>query len=321
LLAILLVGLAVPATAVEKVAVAGSSTVLPLAEGGAEAFNILQNNYRISITGGGTGAGITGISEGRLDIAMASREITADEIAKYGDNFQEFLIGYDGIVMVVSPQVYDAGVVDLSKEQIKGIYNGEVKNWKEVGGPDAQIYVIAREQGSGTRDTFNEDIMDDKKAETPGVITTALGSAEVKTAVAGSDKAIGYLGYSYAEGGNVRTIALDGTMPSAQSIRDGTYELSRKLYFYTFGEPKPGAKAFIDFMVSPEGQMIAEENGFIPVSGPSESVLETVAGPGPEPATEPKEQAAEAKPQPGFETVLALAGLLGASGLLLSRRG
>jgi phosphate transport system substrate-binding protein len=138
--------------------------------------------------------------------------------------------------------------------QVKKIYAGEIKNWKELGGPDAEIYAIGREQGSGTRDTFNEDIMADKKAETPGVSTTAMGSSEVKTAVVGSNSAIGYLGFSYLEGGNIEAITVDGVMPGM-----------RHLYLYTFGDPSSCAKAYIDFVVGAEGQKIAEENGFIPL--------------------------------------------------------
>jgi ABC-type phosphate transport system substrate-binding protein len=88
-----------------------------------------------------------------------------------------------------------------------------------LGGPDEEIIVIARESGSGTRDTFNEDIMGDKKTETPGVFTTAMGSSEVKKAIIGSDSAIGYLGFSYAESGNIGVIALDGVLPSMQTIK------------------------------------------------------------------------------------------------------
>lgn len=320
ILAALLIGSSAPVLAAETVTVSGSSTVLPLGEAGAEAFNVQQHDYRISVTGGGTGAGITGIAEGRSDIAMASREITADEKAKYGDRFQEFLVGYDGIVLVVSPQIFDAGVKDLTKEQVRQIYVGQIKNWKEVGGPDAQIYVIAREQGSGTRDTFNEDIMGDKAVETPGVITTALGSAEVKTAVGGSDKAIGYLGFSYAEGGNVRPISLDGIEATAQSIRDGSYELGRELYFYTYGDPKPGAKAFIDFMIGPAGQMIAEENGFIAASEVSEMASEAASGPAEAKEAPASEASPQPSQQPGFEVIPALAGLLAVSYLVLGRR-
>ncbi len=309
----LFMGSIAPSLAQEKVTVSGSSTVLPLGEAAAEAFNAKQREYQVSVTGGGTGAGVTGIAESRFDIAMASREVTPDEIAKYGNNFQENLVGYDGIVIVVSKPIYDAGVANLSTEQVREIYSGEIDNWNEVGGPDEEIFVVAREQGSGTRDTFNEDIMGNRSAETPGVDAVTLGSAEAKTAVAGNDKGIGYLGYSYAQGGNVEAVVLDGVMPSVDTIRNGTYGLSRNLYFYTYGDPKPGAKAFIDFVLSPEGQMIAQENGFIPVAEITEETS---------PAAEQAEQSEEApaQSQPGFEAVLALVGLLAISYLATGRR-
>jgi phosphate transport system substrate-binding protein len=97
------------------------------------------------------------------------------------------------------------------------------------------------------------------------VNTVAGSNAEIKTAITGSDNAIGYLGFSYIQDGAVGAIALDGVEPTAESIKDSSYELARKLYFYTFGEPTEGAQAYIDFVLSPEGQEIAEENGFVPV--------------------------------------------------------
>lgn len=312
----LFMGSIAPTLAQEKVTVSGSSTVLPLGEAAAEAFNAEQQEYQASVTGGGTGAGITGIAEGRSDIAMASREVTSDEIARYGNKFQGNLIGYDGIVIIVSKQIYDAGVTNLSKEQAKEIYSGKIGNWKEVGGPDEEIFVVAREQGSGTRDTFDEDIMGNRSAETPGVDAVTLGSAEAKTAVAGNNQGIGYLGYSYVEGGNVRAVALDGIMPSVETIRNGTYGLSRDLYFYTYGDPKPGAKAFTDFVLSPKGQMVAQENGFIPVAEITEA-----APPAVEQAEQREEAPAQpAQSQPGFEMVLALMGLLAVSYLAARRR-
>jgi phosphate transport system substrate-binding protein len=249
----------------ETVRVSGSTTVLPLAEGGAEAFNGEQPDYQVLITGGGTGVGMKNIAEGNSDIAMASREVTAEERSNFGDKFQENLVGYDGIVIGVSKQIFDAGVTALSKDQVKKIYSGETTNWKDVGGPDCEILVVAREQGSGTRDTFNEDIMGDKKAETPGVNTVAGSNAEIRTALTGSDKAIGYLGFSYAEDEAVGAITLDGVKPTAETIKDGSYELARKLYFYTFGDAKPRAQAFINFMMGPRGQKVAVEYGFVPL--------------------------------------------------------
>ena len=268
LIIVLIVGVIGASTicAEKNVRFSGSTTVLPLAEAGAEAFNGDQSDFQVLVTGGGTGVGIKNIAEGNSDIGMASREVTKGKKSQFGDKFKEKLVGYDGIVIAMSKKLYDAGVTSLTKGLVMKIYSGETTfNWKDLGGPDEQIRAIAREQGSGTRDTFNEDIMGSTTAETPGVSTVAGSNAEIKTALTGSNKAIGYLGLSYVEDGSIGVITLDGIKPSAQTIKDGSYELHRKLYFYTFGDLLPGAKAFIDFMVGPLGQKVAEEYGFIPL--------------------------------------------------------
>jgi len=246
------------------VTVSGSSTVMPLAEVAAEEFNVLQKDYMVTVSAGGTGAGILGIAERKNDIAMASREVTEDEKQRFGDSFQEFLVGQDGISLAVSDEIYQAGVKGLSRQQVRDIYSGNITNWKEVGGPDAEIYVISREEGSGTRDDFNEIVLGKRDAEMPGVNTVANGGAEVKTAIAGSDKAIGYLGFNYL-GNGVEGIAFNGVMPTYDNIKLDLYELHRHLYFYTFGKPTSGAQAFIDFVRGPQGQKIAAEEGFIPI--------------------------------------------------------
>src|SRR5512137_2668121 len=127
----------------KDVTVSGSSTVMPLAEVAAEEFNIQQNDYVVTVSAGGTGAGLLGIAERKNDIAMASREITEDERTRFGDSFEEFLVGLDGISLAVSDEVYLAGVKGLSRSQVKDIYSGNITNWKELGGPDAEIYVIS----------------------------------------------------------------------------------------------------------------------------------------------------------------------------------
>ena len=251
--------------AAETVNIAGSTTVLPLAEATAEEFNAEHPDIRVSVTGGGSGVGIKNIADGISDIGIASREVTSDEKSRYGDKFQENLVGYDGIAVAVSKQIYDAGVTSLTKDQVKKIYSGEIDNWNELGGPNDEIYVVAREQGSGTRDTFNEDIMGDRKAETPGVDTVEMSSAGIKTAMTGSDKAIGYLGFSYVQDNKVGVLTVEGVKPTTETIKDGSYALSRKLYFYTFGDAKSAAQEYIDYVVGSEGQMIVEENGFIPL--------------------------------------------------------
>jgi phosphate transport system substrate-binding protein len=265
LLVSLMLGTIATTMAATEVVVSGSTTVFPLGSLCAEAFNKAQTDYHASVASKGTGAGITEVATGLADVAMASREVTADEKTKYGDKFQQTLIGYDGITMCVSKQIYDAGLTALTKAQVKDIYSGKIKNWKDVGGPDKLIFAVSREQGSGTRDTFLEDIFSDKKAETLGVNTYLDSNSKIKQAILDSDKAIGYLGFSFSEGGDVGAITLDGVKATPQTIKDKTYLMARGLYLDTFGDAKPGAKAFIDFCKGAEGQKIAGDNGFVPL--------------------------------------------------------
>lgn len=247
--------------------ITGSTTALPFVAQAAEEFNALGKDVQVSVSGGGSGAGIKDLGEGRSSIAMISREVTGDERKSYdtaGKKLTEIMIGYDAIVLVVSPEVYDGGIKAVTREQVKAIYAGNITNWKEIGGPDKEIYVIGRKAGSGTRDTFNELVMGNKGAETPGVQTEAEGNAEVKTAIVGSDVAIGYVGISYVDN-DVRAIKLDGVTASVETIKTEDYGLARKLYLVTLGEPSPQQKEFLDFVTGAEGQIIAEENGFVPL--------------------------------------------------------
>jgi phosphate transport system substrate-binding protein len=274
LLVSLMLGTIATSMAATEVVVSGSTTVGPLGVLCADAFNANQTQYHVSVAQTGTGAGVTALAQGQADIAMASREVTADEKTKYGDKFVETPIGYDGIAICVSKPVYDAGVKALTIDQVKMIYAGNITNWKELGGPDAQIYAVSREQGSGTLANFLTDVMGNANAQTPGVKTYANGNSEVKTAITGSDKAIGYLGYSYSQSGDLGVVTLNGIKLTEAAVKDKTYPLARKLYLDTFGgQPTNGAdskvmakgmgaKAFIDFVLG-AGQKIAKENGFI----------------------------------------------------------
>ena len=250
------------------VAVSGSSTVMPMAELAAEEFNMLQDDYEVNVKSGGSGVGIVDVAEGRSDIAMSSREIKLQERQRYETPLVRFIqqpVGYDAICLVVSADVYKAGVTTLTSDEVRRIYRGDITNWQELGGPDAEIFAIGRRPGSGTRDSFNEIIMGSVEAETPAVSYDAGESSEVKFSTQRSDNAIGYMGYSFVMKGDTKVIALDGVQPSIESIKSGAYPLARKLYFITLGEPSPGAKAFIDYILSPEGQKIAIDNGFIPI--------------------------------------------------------
>jgi phosphate transport system substrate-binding protein len=255
----------VASSAEKVVTVSGSTSLLPLVAAAADAFNGEQKEYFVTVTGGGSMPGIVDIAERKGDIAMASKELTEDEKISYGNLFQGYLIGYGDIVIAVSRAVYDSGVRDLTSEQVKDIYLGKIRSWKDVGGPDEDIYAIARLYGSGTRDIFNEVILGDANAQTPGVDTNTLSDGETMTAINGSDKALGYLGLIYAQNGDISPIALDGVSPSIKSLRNGSYKLTNRLYLYTYGEPSPGAKRFIDFLLGAEGQKIVAATGFTPL--------------------------------------------------------
>ena len=250
----------------ETVTVTGSTTVMPLVEVSAEEFNILHSDIMVTVSGvGGSGVGIKNVASGFSDIGMSSREVREEEVALYGDNFREYLIGYDAICIAVSRSIYDGGVKNLTREQLRGIYDGNVTNWKDLGGPDLDIYAVARMVGSGTGDLFNEMVMGDLATETLGADTYTQNNAEMKTAITKSDKAIGYLGFNYVQDGPLRAIAYDGVAPSAESIRGDDYPLSRPLYVMTWNEPDAGEEAFIDFLLGEEGQSLVDEIGFLPI--------------------------------------------------------
>ncbi|MDD1736793.1 MAG: phosphate ABC transporter substrate-binding protein [Methanothrix sp.] len=270
-MALLLVFLPTGADAWQRmttVDISGSSTVMPLAELAAEEFNLMQEVYRVNVKSGGSGVGIVDLAEGRADIAMTSRDLKLEERQRYETptaHFAEQVIGYDAICLVVSPAVYDFGVTSLTRDQVRQIYSGSIVNWAELGGPNLGIFAVGRRPGSGTRDTFNEIIMGSREAETPGVAYDSGESSEVKFSTQRSDNAIGYMGYSFVMRGDARVISLDGIYPSIENIKNGSYPLARKLYFVTLGRPSSGAMAFIDYVLSPAGQQIAIDNGFIPV--------------------------------------------------------
>lgn len=234
------------------VTVSGSTTVLPIAEFWAESVT------GVMVSGGGTGAGIQSLAAGRCDVAMTSRQMTPEERAKMPGNVTETLIGYDGLCFVS----HKSGVYEISQEQLQGIYNGNITNWKELGGNDQEILPIVREGGSGTQDMFLKDVMGDKKAECPGALIQAYSSAEVKLIVKATPGAIGFVGYSFING--VSNMAYNGVFPTEETIKDKKYSISRSMYFYTLENASNETKAFVQYAISPEGQKLEMKAGFIP---------------------------------------------------------
>ena len=236
-----------------NVSVAGSTTVLPLAEACAREFNLGQKNVVVNVEGGGTDAGLRRLAAGTADIAMASRRVDAVEMEALGGNLAEHPIARDAVSIVVSPSIRESGIDDLSHDQLRAIYSGEITSWKELGGPDREIIAVSRSPGSGTGEIFSE------RVATPGVSVYRESSFEVEEFVAGSDRAIGYLGLNLAQDEDDATIAYEGVMPSAKTVKDGSYPLSRTLYMYTEAEPDGDERAFLELVTGERGQAIAEE--------------------------------------------------------------
>ena len=251
----------------ESILIKGSDTVLPLAQAEAETLMIENIDRSITVIGGGSGVGIAALIDGNVDIAMASRSMKGPEIETardHGIDPIEHTICWDGIAVVVNP---DNPVFALSLSQIQGIYNGSTSNWKNVGGEDRIITVISRDSSSGTYEYFKEHVLMTEDYRPDTLIQSATGAIVME--ISQNKNAIGYIGIAYLDD-SVKSIDLKTdsgpVSPSAENVKSKAYPLARPLYFYTDGQPTGPAKEFIDFVMSPVGQDIVSEVGYIPVA-------------------------------------------------------
>ena len=259
LMTVIAIGLAMPAFA-EKVVIEGSTTVLPVAQKAAEVFMKANPDADISVRGGGSGVGIASIIDGTCDIGDASRAVKPSELekaSKKGRNLKAHVIAMDGISHIVHPS---NPVKDLTREQIKKMYTTRAANWKEFGGPDLRIVVVSRDSASGTFEAFSEMVLDKKKVR-PDAIMQASNQG-IASIIARTPGAIGYVGLGYLTS-SVKSIGVDGIMPTKESVLRNKYPISRPLFMYTNGKPEGTIKKFIDFLKSPEGQKIVGEEGFV----------------------------------------------------------
>ena len=241
----------------------GSTTVLPIAQKTAEAYMKANPDVSISISGGGSGNGIKAIIDGTTDIADSSRFIKDKEIrlaVEKGVYPVPFAVAYDCIVPIVHPS---NTVGDLSMEQLKSIYKGEVKNWKEVGGPDLKIVVVSRDTSSGTYEVWEEKVMK-KERVYPGALLQASNGA-VAQAVAKNPNAVGYLGRGDLKA-DVKAVSVGGVVGSEESTLNGTFPVSRPLYMFTKGWPTGDAADYINYVLHPQkGQQLVRDAGFVPL--------------------------------------------------------
>jgi len=254
------------AAELQSITLKGSDTVLPLAQAEAEEFMIENPDKGVTVTGGGSGVGITALIDGEVDIATASREIKAEEIdaaRANGINPVETTVAYDGIAVIVNPE---NPVSELTFDQLRGIYNGSIKNWQEVGGKDLEIVAISRDSSSGTYEYFKEEVLQGDEYRPDALTPPATGG--IMGEVAQNPHAVGYIGVAYLDE-TVKALSLDAgngsEAPSPENILSGAYPLSRSLYFYTNGGPSGLTKEFTDFVLSETGQSLVTEVGYFPV--------------------------------------------------------
>ena len=222
-----------------------------------EAFKEIQPNVDVTYDPTGSGAGITGASEGTLDIGLSSRALKDDE----AETLDATVFALDGIAIVVNNE---NTVEDLSLEQIKGLATGEITNWSEVGGPDAPLVLVGREAGSGTRDGF-ESIVDVEDACVYEQELTSTGA--VLAAVAANPNAFGYASLSAVDD-QVKAVTVDGVEASEATVQDGTYTIQRPFVFVTKkGETlSDAAQAFIDFAISGDADDLIAQAGAVPLA-------------------------------------------------------
>ena len=252
----------------------GSDTIVNLALAWAERYQTLRPDVRLSVTGGGSGTGITSLINGTVDIANASRAIKSEEIeAAKANGIEpvEHVIARDAIAVIVNPQ---NPVDKLTLDQISRIYRGEITNWQEVGGEDRPIVRLSRETNSGTHVYFLEAVVrlgnsNDKTIFSP--LTLLLPSSEgIISEVSSNPNAIGYDGLGYVTD-EVKMIAVSPgkdqpyVLPSIQSVNDLTYPIARDLYMYSRQDSSQAVLDFLDWILSAEAQQIVADLGFVPV--------------------------------------------------------
>ncbi len=253
----------------------GSDTLVNLALAWAERYQNLHPDIEISVSGGGSGTGFTSLINGTVDIANASRQIKPEEVQQAKTNgFEpvEFTVANDAIAVIVNPS-NPAG--QLTLEQVSNIYQGKINNWQEVGGENRPIVRLSRETNSGTHVYFLETVIrlgDTKNKSFFSADTLLLPSSEgIIAEVRDNPNAIGYDGLGYVTP-EVKTIALAKkitdpyVLPSAATVTDKSYPISRGLYMYTRGQPSGAIKDYIDWILSAEAQQLTLELGFVPLA-------------------------------------------------------
>lgn len=256
----------------------GSDTMIQLATAWAEAYRKVNPNVIVNANGGGTGTGFAALQNNTTDICNASRDIKKEEATKTrevtGKEVKEFVVAYDALAVYAHPS---NPIKDISIEELREIWaeGGAITAWEQVNPAiTGKLVLFGRQNNSGTYDYFREHICgktaDKKQREFRGAISEMNGSEEVVQNVGKTSLALGYSGMGY-KNKDVNWLKVSakkgepGVEPGIDAARSGAYPISRKLYLYTAGEPSGETKAFLDWILSDEGQAIVGKEGFVPL--------------------------------------------------------
>ena len=256
----------------------GSTTVFKIVDTAQYAFMDSHPGVITTISGTGTGAGITSLIDGEAHIAMASRPVKDIENESSGFVLKSFAIAKDGLAIIVNAA---ASPLDITIDEARAIFNGSVIDWSDPivseAGLTGTIQLVVREDGSSTRDAFNELVMGDADqlepgSDYPGTELPKNSNQLIKDAVAENINYIGYVGLGYIDA-TVDAVIINGTTPTIDTVQNGEYDIQRDLYLVTKGTPTGLAREFINWIFSPDGQDIVLESGFINVAATSDEII------------------------------------------------
>ena len=239
-----------------KITISGSTSVGPTMEVLAQEYE-KNNDVKIEVQQVGSSAGIKNTIDGTSNLGMSSRDLKYEE----AQSLDETQIAIDGIAVVTNTE---NKVSDLTMDQVKDIFTGKITNWKEVGGNDADIVVVSREDGSGTRDGFQE-IVGFESGDLTSNAQISDGSGNIKTTVQGNENAIGYISFGYLDD-SINSVKIGGVEPKEENVYNKKYPISRPFLLVTKGDATGDAKSFIDYLLSDEGQKTIEKEGFMSVN-------------------------------------------------------
>jgi phosphate transport system substrate-binding protein len=270
ILAILVVSVATCFTvfAGKSITIKGSDTLLILGQRWAEIYMNQNPGAVIQVTGGGSGVGIAALINGSTDICEASRQMKNSEMDKLKERFNttgvEIPVARDGLSLYLNEE---NKISELTLDQLKGIYTGQITNWRDVGGGDAKIVLYGRENSSGTYVYFKDNVL--KSADFAAQTQTLPGTGAIVNAISKDKYGIGYGGAAYAKGVKYCKVKKDaqtpGYEPTLENVKSGKYPISRYLYWYVRNKPTGEIKKLVDFVLSEQGQQIVTKVGYFPV--------------------------------------------------------